>query len=1127
MSSADVLADGGEMGALMRSIDWSKTPLGPVAGWSQALRTMVGLLLRNRFPLLLWWGPRVVQLYNDAYRPIPGTKHPKAMGQPAADCWGEIWHVIGPMIEAPFRGEPATWSDDLDLLIDRQGFLEECHFKVSYSPVPDETAQPTGIGGVLATVAETTEVVFGERQLRTLRELGESAAAAQTPEQACAKAAATLGDNPRDVPFAVFYLLDDAGRTAHLAGSCGLTQSGDVAPPTVALDAPAKWPLARVAEQRRVELCAGLREQFAALPCGAWTEQPHTAIALPLASPDQPRAYGVMIAALSPHRALDDGYRGFFELAAGQIVTAIRNATAYQEARRRAEALAEIDRAKTEFFSNVSHEFRTPLTLMLGPTEDALREGGVLSGQALDTVHRNELRLLKLVNNLLDFARIEANRAQASYQATDLTALTRDLASGFRGAIESAGIELLVACRSLGEPVFVDRDMWERIVLNLLSNAFKFTFDGSIVVTLGQRGERVELTVADTGTGIPEQEVPRLFERFHRVRGARARTHEGSGIGLALVHELVRLHGGTVSVSSRLGQGTTFTVSIPRGSAHLPAERVGGAPASMSMSMGAAPYVEEALRWLPDGERGVVERPAATAAKAGQNTEPPARILLADDNADMRDYVRRILERRWRVDAVPDGQAALAAAERDPPDLILTDVMMPGLDGFELVRRVRRNGALASVPIVMLSARAGDEARVDGLDAGADDYLVKPFSARELTARVETQLKMGRQRRNAEEARATAEEATRAKDEFLAMLGHELRNPLAPILTTLQVMQLRGSNVFEKERALIDRQVRHVVRLVDDLLEVSRIARGKISLDRSIVDLGEVIGHAIELASPLLEQRMHHLTIDVDTGLTVDGDKMRLAQVFANLLTNAAKYTASGGSIAVSAKRSPSDGRVRVAVKDSGMGIRADMLPVVFDLFVQGRQGLDRSEGGLGLGLSIVKSLVTLHDGTVEAHSNGVGKGSEFVVSLPAAATTSAAASRAIAVEAERQQGLPGRRVLVVDDNEDAAEALAEALVDLGHAVEVAHDGPQALAKLETFSPDVALLDIGLPLMDGYELARRIRHEPRLSGIRLVSITGYGQHSDRLRAQEAGFDVHLVKPVDLLVIGRVIADEPN
>jgi signal transduction histidine kinase len=821
-----------------------------------------------------------------------------------------------------------------------------------------------------------------------------------------------------------------------------------------------------------------------------------------------------MIAALSPHRALDDDYRAFFELAATQVVTAIRNATAYQDERRRAEALAAIDRAKTEFFSNVSHEFRTPLTLMLGPTEDAVRSGGALSGEPLEMVHRNELRLMKLVNNLLDFSRIEANRAQASYQATDLTAMTKDLASSFRAAVEGAGIELRVACAPLGEPVFVDRDMWEKIVLNLLSNAFKFTFDGSIEIGLQLRGERVELTVTDTGTGIPEHELPHLFERFHRVRGARSRTHEGSGIGLALVHELVRLHGGVVSVSSRVGKGTTFTVSLRRGTAHLPADRIGSERTMLSAATGAAAYVAEAARW------GTGINPSATL-----EVDDRARILLADDNADMREYVRRILDGHYQIEAVADGEAALAAAERRAPDLILTDVMMPVMDGFTLLRRIREHDQLAPVPVIMLSARAGDVARVEGLDAGADDYLVKPFSARELVARVETQLRAGRQKRAAEDARLLAEEATRAKDEFLAMLGHELRNPLAPILTTLQVMQLRGSNIFEQERALIDRQVRHVVRLVDDLLEVSRIARGKISLDRSTVDVGDTIARAIELASPLLEQRMHHLTVDVENGLMVDGDRTRLAQVFANLLTNAAKYTPQGGTITVTGKRAGD--QVRIAVKDTGIGIRSEMLPVVFDLFVQGRQGLDRSEGGLGLGLSIVKSLVGLHHGTAEAHSNGAGKGSEFVINLPALSGASAVASAPVVTHAGKQETPAGRRILVVDDNEDAASALAEALVDLGHAVEVAYDGPQALAKLETFSPDIALLDIGLPLMDGYELARRIRSEPRLSGIRLVSITGYGQHSDKLRAQEAGFDVHLVKPVDLVVIERVIADAPN
>jgi signal transduction histidine kinase len=1120
--SPHVLADGGEMGALMRSIDWAKTPLGPVDGWSQALRTTVGLLLRNRFPILLWWGPQFVQLYNDAYRPIAGAKHPKSMGQPGAECWAEIWDIIRPMIEAPYRGEPATASDDLDLLLDRNGFLEETHFKVAYSPVPDESVQPTGIGGVIATVAETTAAVFGERQLRTLRELGDRAARAKTPEQACAEAAATLAVNPRDVPFAVFYLLDETGRTAIRAGSCGLRDGDEVAPAAIALDAPSPWPLAQVAEQRAATLVTDLRARFTVLPCGAWAEPPHTAIVLPLASPEQAQVQGFFVAALSPHRALDDVYRGFVDLAAAQVVTAIRNASAHQEARRRVEALAAIDRAKTEFFSNVSHEFRTPLTLMLGPTKDALETGGALGGEALQAVYRNELRLLKLVNNLLDFARIEANRAQASYRPTDLATLTQDLASGFRAAIEAAGLTLRVVCPPLSEPAFVDRDMWEKIVLNLLSNAFKFTFQGSIDVTLATRGERIELTVADTGTGIPEHELPRLFERFHRVAGSRGRTHEGSGIGLALVQELARMHGGTATVTSRVGQGSTFTVSIPRGRAHLPAERLADERTPTPVSMRAEAYLAEAARWLPDD--------------ASARTPPPvrapdanaARILLADDNADMRDYVRRILARRWEVETVADGAAALAAAERRPPDLILTDVMMPAVDGFGLLQAVRARPALATIPVIMLSARAGDEARVGGLAAGADDYLVKPFSARELVARVESQLKLRRQQRIAEEARAVAEEATRAKDEFMAMLGHELRNPLAPILTTLQVMKLRASGIFEKERALIDRQVRHVIRLVEDLLEVSRIARGKVSLDRAPVDLAETIARAIELASPLLEQRMHHLTVDVDAGLVLEGDKMRLAQVFANLLTNAAKYTPSGGSIVVSAKRV--DEMLRICVRDTGIGMRPEMLPVVFDLFVQGRQGLDRSEGGLGLGLSIVKSLVTLHHGSVEAHSAGPGKGSEFVVLLPAApasALSAAAAHAAIAEVARARASATGRRVLVVDDNEDAAASLAEALVDLGHEVEVAHDGPAALAKLETFSPDIALLDIGLPLMDGYELARRIRHEPQLSNIRLVSITGYGQQSDRVRAAEAGFDVHLVKPVELTDIERAIAGTLN
>src|SRR4051794_15153070 len=567
-----LLAGGGEMGALLRSIDWSTTPLGPTSAWSHALRTTVGIILRSPFPTLLWWGPQFVQIYNDAYSPIPGAKHPRAFGQSGRECWAEVWDIIGPMAEAPFRGEPATASDDLALLIHRRGFLEECHFKVAYSPVPDETVA-TGIGGVLATVAETTGRVFGERQLRTLRELGARAADSPTPEQACREAAATLGGNPYDVPFALFYLLDEEGRRATLTGTCGFSEgvAHPAAPLLVDLEADdAPWPLREVVAQRATRLVGSLDTRFSALPTGHWSGSPRTAVALPLASPDQPLAYGVLIVAVSPHRPMDEGYSGFVELAASQVITAIRNARAYQTERKRAEALAEIDRAKTAFFSNVSHEFRTPLTLMLGPTEDLLRGTyGPLPaahrGQ-LELIHRNELRLHRLVNALLDFSRIEAHRLEARYQPLDLAALTRDLASSFRAATDRARLALVVDCPGLGQPIFVDRDMWEKIVLNLLSNAFKFTFAGSITVRLravdGQVGPvgSVALEVKDTGVGISPTELPRVFDRFHRVEGARARTYEGSGIGLALVSELVKLHGGSIAVDSQVDRGTTFTV---------------------------------------------------------------------------------------------------------------------------------------------------------------------------------------------------------------------------------------------------------------------------------------------------------------------------------------------------------------------------------------------------------------------------------------------------------------------------------------------------------------------------------------------------------------------------------------
>jgi signal transduction histidine kinase/DNA-binding response OmpR family regulator len=781
----DCLAGGGETGALMRSLDWGATPLGPVGGWPRSLRTAVRIMLDSRYAMWLGWGADLTFFYNDSYaRMTLGPKHPWAMGRPAREVWSEIWGDIGPRAESVLRDGQATWDEGLLLFLERRGSPEETYHTFSYSPVPDDRG---GIGGMLCVVTEDTERTIGERRLRTLRELAaRTSAGAKSAEEACRTAARTLAENRHDLPFVLVYLLDDDG-AARLAGATGLPEGSPAAPPLIELSAAggrgAGWPLAAARESGRPEVVSGLEERFGPLRCGPWPEPTRQAVVVPMAKPGQARPAGFVVAGVSPRLILDDGYIAFLGLMAGQIAASVANAQSYDEERRRAEALAELDRAKTAFFSNVSHEFRTPLTLMLGPAEDALAdEVEVLPRRQLERVeiiHRIALRLLKLVNTLLDFSRIEAGRVQAIYEPTDLAALTADLASVFRSAVERAEMELVVDCPPLPEPAYVDRDMWEKIVLNLVSNAFKFTLEGRISVSLRAEGDMIALRVEDTGTGIPADELPRLFERFHRVEGARGRTHEGTGIGLALVQELARLHAGRVEVESAFGRGSCFTVTIPKGRGHLPADRIGGTRSLASTALGATPYVEEAFRWLPgtEGPAGPEDHAGLSRLDAPRQSGPGGerlRILLADDNADMREYLSRLLSERYDVTAVSDGMQALAAVRAQPPNLVLSDVMMPKLDGFGLLRELRADPASAAIPILLLSARAGEEARVEGLEKGADDYLTKPFGARELLARVAAHLELAQVRRNAarrerelrDEAESILESIT---DGFLAL----------------------------------------------------------------------------------------------------------------------------------------------------------------------------------------------------------------------------------------------------------------------------------------------------------------------------------------------------------------------
>ena len=552
------------------------------------------------------------------------------------------------------------------------------------------------------------------------------------------------------------YLGDHGDTELALVGSTGFPAAHPAAPAALKLADGHLWPVQKAIQSHEVQVV----DPAHALPAGAWHRPPGKAAVLPISAAGETGRVGVLIAGLNPFRLVDDGYRSFLGLVVGQIAAALSSAQAYEDEKRRAEALAELDRAKTTFFSNVSHEFRTPLTLMLGPIEDMLAEAGRQHRDAkeLELAHRNGMRLLRLVNSLLDFSRIEAGRMQASFEPIDLAQFSADVAAIFRTAIEKAGLRLVVDTEPLPGPAYLDRDMWEKILTNLLSNAFKFTHTGEIRVSVRPTadGQSAIVSVSDTGIGVPPDELPRLFERFHRVEGAKGRSIEGTGIGLALVQELVKFHGGTIEAASKLGEGTSFTIRVPLGAEHLPREYV----RSERRDGGALTYSAQTVRSMPGLEAAqdatpAIEEMLPVARRQPDEPLPGAgrRIVLADDNADMRDYVARLLAAEgYAVDAVADGEEALVAVRRRPPDLLLTDVMMPRLDGFGLLHAVREDPKLATMPVLMLSARAGEDAKVEGLSAKADDYLAKPFTAKELIARVTSNVQLAEFRREAAQA---------------------------------------------------------------------------------------------------------------------------------------------------------------------------------------------------------------------------------------------------------------------------------------------------------------------------------------------------------------------------------------
>ncbi|RZJ65942.1 MAG: PAS domain S-box protein [Flavobacterium sp.] len=735
VSAKSFLDGGGELGQLIREKDWSDTPLGDPSTWPQSLRTSIRIILTSRQPMFVWWGSELINIYNDAYKSIVGGKHPEALGQPASVVWKEIWNEVEPRAKTVMEENTGTYDEALLLLMDRNGYVEETYYTFSYSPVPgdDGTTQ-----GIICANTDDTRRIMGERQLRTLREISKNISGVKTNHEIYQKSLQALEANPQDFPSVALYEISNDGTQMKLVGDLyELPKS--LAPEVIYIEAqkevyPELW---QVIQTGKIQTVSNVIERFGSMNSPFWEESPNDVLLLPILQPDHEFPFALLSVGLNPHRLLDDDYIDFFNLIADQISTALNNAYALKREQKRAEALAEIDQAKTIFFSNISHEFRTPLTLMLGPIEEMLNSSAenftTQDKGNLEITHRNAMRLLRLVNSLLDFSRIEAGRVKVKFRGICLGQYTADLASSFQSLFDKVGLDFEIRT-DVKSAVFVDTDMWEKIVLNLLSNAYKYTLSGKITVSVIESESHVTLTVSDTGTGIPESEMPHLFERFHRVKNAAGRSYEGSGIGLSLVKELVQLNHGTISVQSVEGEGTVFSIQMPIGRKHLHDEEI--ATDELPDKIVPTRYSEEVLHNVPETD------PVAEPKSNGQQYK----ILVADDNADMRDYIVKLLEKHYNVILAENGKQALEKVAEFSPDLIVSDIMMPVMDGIEMLQHVKSDPVTKHIPVLLLSARAGEEAKIEGYELGADDYLVKPFSAKELLARIHSQLRMAKTR---------------------------------------------------------------------------------------------------------------------------------------------------------------------------------------------------------------------------------------------------------------------------------------------------------------------------------------------------------------------------------------------
>ena len=689
-TAADRLFAGpGPVHALLRATDWSRTPLGPADEWPPELAAAIRTVLASDVPMLIWWGPEFVQIYNEAYAGVIGDKHPAGIGQAGAECWSEVWPLLSPWANAAFSGQGTRHSENEMLLINRSGYEEETYWTFSYSPI---TAASDEIVGVLVAISDTTGSVVHGRRMRIIRDLSAlSVAAFNTPELVCREALQLMSPHRASVPFGAVYLRDDeVGGEPHcrLVDSFGLDPASalpaviDRAPESLSegadLSIPGGPPMLDVGR-----LFPGVRLAHSPLGPAAPTDM----LLLPLRPAGSLTDIGVLVIGRNPYRRIDGNLLTFVELLARHINVALTDVLAYDAERRRSQALSEADEAKSRFLQDVSHEFRTPLTMLSGPLDTLLTDSRVVLPDDLranlELSQRAVLRLRGMVDALLDFARAESGELEPRLESTDLAGFVGDLASMFSSVVSSAGLSLEVDAGSVSEPVQVDREMIVQILSNLLSNAIKFTVEGLISVRLEQDDDKLRLVVSDTGLGIAAEELPRIFDRFHHVDVAGARSREGAGIGLSLVSDLARLQGGRVYAESGVGKGSSFTVELPR------------IPATDAADVDSHPY--DVSSFLRTAKSWIAEPAAAELVAIAPAGPAAGRLLLVEDNPDMRVYLTSLfIGDGWTVDAVGSVDEALGGNEL--PDIVVADVMLPGRSGIDLVRLLRGNPGTQRLP---------------------------------------------------------------------------------------------------------------------------------------------------------------------------------------------------------------------------------------------------------------------------------------------------------------------------------------------------------------------------------------------------------------------------------------------